>query len=206
MLRTIDYPVVDIFRTIQGEGYNVGRTAIFIRLAGCNKTCSWCDTDHTTKEKLTAEEIVNRVVGLQWNLWDLIVITGGEPTIHDLEPICRGLIQINAGVEIAVETNGTNSRRLLDLKEKHLINWVTLSPKDINDACVEWEQIADEFKVVMEDKNPPHKYEPHIPYDLFDNKCFVQPCSQDFAPAIKYVLEHPQWRLSVQIQKIVDIP
>lgn len=207
MLEDVKYPIAEIFRSIQCEGFYAGRTAVFIRFAGCDKKCVWCDTDHTAKLNLTSSEIIECVKATGWMEEDLIVLTGGEPTIHALEPVCRALIAMHGGIEIAIETNGTNCSELRHLRTNNLLDWITISPKDINDACKDWRNLANEIKIVLDPKNPPHLYILFISPFLFDgNCCFIQPCSQDYAPALKYVFEHPQWRLSVQIQKIIDVP
>jgi len=140
-----------------------------------------------------------------WKEFDLIVLTGGEPTIHDLKPMCEALINVNGGIEIAIETNGTRPKTLARLKKDQLLDWITISPKNIKDASSIWRDIANEIKIVMDPHNPPARYIPFID-NLFDEHCcFIQPCSQDYAPALKYVLEHPQWRLSVQTQKIIGV-
>ena len=205
MLEEMKYPINEIFRSLQCEGFYAGRSAVFIRFSGCNKKCSFCDTDHTPKLNLTPSEIVEHMTVAGWKEEDLIVLTGGEPTIHDLKPVCEALINVNGGVEIAIETNGTNPKTLQRLKTAQLLDWITISPKDIKDACADWSQIADEIKIVLDPHNPPARYIPFLP-DLFDEHCcFIQPCSQDYIPALKYVLEHPQWRLSVQTQKIIGV-
>jgi 7-carboxy-7-deazaguanine synthase len=205
MLEEMKYPINEIFRSIQCEGFYAGRAAVFIRFSGCNKKCSFCDTDHTIKSELNLSEITGRMAVVGWKEDDLIVLTGGEPTIHDLKPVCEALIAVNSGVEIAIETNGTNPRTLQRLKTAQLLDWVTISPKDIKDASAIWQNVADEIKVVLDPHNPPVRYIPFLT-DLFDEyRCFIQPCSQDYAPAVKYVLEHPQWRLSVQTQKIIGV-
>jgi len=206
MLEEMKYPINEVFRSIQCEGFYAGRAAVFIRFSGCNKSCSWCDTDHTTKLELTPSEIIEHMIATGWVvLFDLVVLTGGEPTIHNLKPICEALVNVNGGIEIAIETNGTNPKTLARLKKGQLLDWITISPKDIKDACLEWDDIADEVKIVMDPDNPPARYTPCISH-LFDEQCcFIQPCSQDYAPAVKYVLEHPQWRLSVQTQKIIKV-
>ena len=207
MLEEMKYPINEVFRSLQCEGFYSGRTAVFIRFSGCNKSCSWCDTDHTTKLELTPSEIIEHMTATGWKEADLVVLTGGEPTIHNLEPICKEIIKAHAGVEIAIETNGTNCSELRRLRNDQLLNWITISPKDINDACKDWRNLANEVKIVMDPKNLPHLYELFISPCLFDDEhcCFIQPCSQDYAPAVKYVLEHPQWRLSVQTQKIIKV-
>ena len=205
MLEEMKYPINEIFRSVQGEGFYTGRVAVFIRFSGCDKKCSFCDTDHTPKLNLTPSEIIEHMTVTGWKEEDLIVLTGGEPTIHDLKPVCKALIKINGGIEIAVETNGTDPIALKRLKEARLLDWITISPKHIKDASAIWRSVADEIKVVLDPHNPPVRYIPFIG-NLFDEHCcFIQPCSQDYAPAVKYVLEHPQWRLSVQTQKIIGV-
>ena len=205
MLEEMTYPINEIFRTIQCEGFYAGRTAVFIRFSGCNKTCTWCDTDHTEKLNLTPSEIIEHMTVVEWNEDDLVVLTGGEPTIHALDPVCKALINVNGGTEIAIETNGTNPNQLERLKKEQLLDWITISPKDPKDVSYIWRQIADEVKVVLDPNNPPSRYIPFIVKLFDDHRCYIQPCSQDYAPAVKYVLDHPQWRLSVQIQKIINV-
>ena len=94
-----------LWRTFQGEGPRVGTPAVFVRLAGCNLQCSWCDTDYTSsRRRLTVDELLNRI----WSIGfprDLIVLTGGEPFRQNLTPLVEALLQ--AGRVIQVETNGT---------------------------------------------------------------------------------------------------
>jgi 7-carboxy-7-deazaguanine synthase len=116
------YPVVEIFNTVQGEGFWTGKPMCFVRLAGCNLSCPWCDTDHRTKMILSAEEIwdeVNRVT--EGTLIDRVCITGGEPTIHDLEDV---VFYLSSSFYINIETNGTN-----EINRKMFVDWITISPK-----------------------------------------------------------------------------
>lgn len=135
------YPVNEIFQTIQGEGWHTGMPAIFIRLQGCDVGCPWCDTRHTWKLKpehrieaidllqsspttawtwMEPTQIVEFVTQPKWTArW--VVITGGEPAMHDLVPLCTVLEQ--AGYQVQLETSGTYPVQVSET------TWVTVSPK-----------------------------------------------------------------------------
>jgi len=198
------YPINEIFYSIQGEGYYAGTPAIFIRLAGCNLSCDFCDTDHSKKMEMTEDEIVNTVhlytkdpQGVHQGI-HLIVITGGEPTIYNLEPLLKKLLFSHAVV--AIETNGTKPNTLEELKANRLVNWITVSPKP--KTCKSSIKHANEVKVVFDGLTNPEDY---AQIDLKPGLMYIQPCSEDFKPAIDYVLKHPWWRLSVQTQKIIGV-
>ncbi|MHA1344935.1 MAG: 7-carboxy-7-deazaguanine synthase QueE [Candidatus Heimdallarchaeaceae archaeon] len=212
------YPVNEIFYSIQGEGFYAGRPAIFIRLSGCNLKCPWCDTDHSKENQMSEIEITDTIQDLLKSCVNnpqrvLFVITGGEPTIYDLEPLTSHLKSFFVN-GIALETNGTN----LTGGILPWIDWITVSPKFMD--CVHGKSteeyflalgldkiiIGDEIKVV---------FEPGIDIELitvlpvllsksFDH-FYIQPCSNDFEPAIKFVKENPGWNLSVQIHRLINI-
>lgn len=203
------YPINEIFHSVQGEGYHTGKAAIFIRLAGCNLQCSWCDTDHSCKERMTPEQIFQRVIDLGWCKDVIFVITGGEPTMYNLRPLVEMIWAYFTGVEetpfICLETNGTakedSTLPLLYLHDR--IAWTTVSPK-VNVEIAPWMMgEADEIKVVYDGVNEPDKY--------YDNnmagmgRLFIQPCSEDYESAYHYVLSNPGWRLSVQTQKVLKV-
>tara|TARA_R100000808_G_scaffold6960_1_gene20337 strand:- start:2395 stop:3075 length:681 start_codon:yes stop_codon:yes gene_type:complete len=103
-LRFGDVEIVDIWKTIQGEGPLAGCPSVFIRLAGCNLRCPWCDTDYTSNRKLwRASEVVELVRAIRPS--GLVVLTGGEPFRQDIGPLIELLLE--AGYEIQIETNGT---------------------------------------------------------------------------------------------------
>jgi organic radical activating enzyme len=168
-----------------------------------------CDTDHSKKFEMTAEEIMLHIAndaGLRAD--DMIVITGGEPFLYDLEELVNAIHYFLVAdvlldnVTIAVETNGI----LYDtqsIKTKESIDWLTVSPKTGYLIAAESAlEKANEIKVVFGDYDPVgiQAWCSHL-----DGRIFIQPRSEDYAPALKYVLEHPGWRLSVQIQKIIDV-
>ncbi len=196
------YPVNEIFYSIQGEGFHSGTPAIFIRLAGCNLKCPWCDTDHSKKVRINEQEIVTKVLELQHNHFSdshiFVIITGGEPTIHNLIPLCKALHKKLS--YIAVETNGVGKHNKVLLSRVHF-NWITLSPKYEHRPPLEVIQIADEIKIVYDKLINP------LPYQTKGKEgyLYIQPCSGDFKSAVCFVLKHPEWKLSLQIQKIVGV-
>jgi len=109
------YPTVEVFTSIQGEGLYTGAPANFIRLAGCNLSCDFCDTDKEAREDLDPKEIIERLD----HAVQIVVITGGEPTTHDLAELIKAL---NGRHRIHLETNGTG-----DIPDG--VNWVSVSPK-----------------------------------------------------------------------------
>lgn len=194
------YRVNEIFHSLQGEGYNTGIASVFVRLSGCNLKCAFCDTQHAAGVLMSAPQIVEEV--MRYPHAPLIVLTGGEPTMQADESLIKALKL--TGKRIAIETNGTRA-------VPAGIDWVTLSPKggfDGGDAhpCVLRE--CDELKVVYLDQDLGQ-------YDGIRAKHrFLQPCFSDDEQArrhsidstIKAVMEHPEWRLSLQTHRLLNIP
>lgn len=209
-LKQIKFPIVEIFNSIQGEGFYAGRPAIFVRTAGCNLKCPWCDTDHSMKMgELRIFEIIEKIVELNEHP-SLIVITGGEPTIHkDLHYLLWALkVKFREErVEIAIETNGTNPLMLYRLKEMGIADLITVSPKDnmFDDAINDSLLVADEVKVVLSDVATPEIYEPALIKHFQHHTAFIQPCSENYAPVVEFLKKHPRWRMSVQIQKVIGV-
>lgn len=113
----MSYPIVEIFSSVQGEGTKIGTPCTFVRLGGCNLRCEWCDTKKSWDDDwfyMSAEKIAERCED------EYVVITGGEPTIHNLEPLIKELKR--CGHKIGIESNGTN-----EIPEG--IDWITISPK-----------------------------------------------------------------------------
>ena len=111
--------VNEIFYSLQGEGFNTGTPAIFVRLSGCNLDCPFCDTDHISGKEMTEGEIIEEVSRYKASL---VVITGGEPALQLTESLVEMLHLL--GKTVAVETNGT-----VELPKN--VDWITLSPKDM---------------------------------------------------------------------------
>ena len=207
------YPINEIFYSIQGEGRWAGTPAVFIRLAGCNLECSWCDTDHTVKEMMTTGQVATSICAelAKKNYFQHVapiqlVITGGEPTIHNLEELCSRL-KAYGFEKIAVETNGTNPFHLQYLVDKKVLDWVTFSPKPTHLYSIEelerLERLVDEVKVVLDGVIDPHHFEFERPSKR--GQLYIQACSENYPPAVEYVLTHPVWKLSVQTQKIIGV-
>jgi len=190
--------VNEIFYSLQGEGRYTGVAAVFIRLAGCNLRCDFCDTDHEPYKDLTEEEIMLEIAKYPANH---IVITGGEPTLQ----ITRSFIDRlhEAGKYVQIETNGT-----IALKDdmECCIDWITLSPKYAKVKI----QRFDELKVVYQGQDMSQ-------YDELQPACignrYLQPCDRkddaknaaNLAATIAYIEAHPEWRLSLQTQKIINV-
>lgn len=198
------YRVNEIFYSLQGEGQHAGTAAVFIRLSGCNLKCPFCDTDFHTYKEMTAQEIAEAVNKLSES--SMIVITGGEPSIQlDYNLIYFLRHRSILPRYIAVETNGTG-------KLPDDIDWVTLSPKS------QWQKkpiilkSVSEIKTVMDEDT--------LAVDLLRMQeaypnalCFVQPCDTGnkeknetiIKRCVDFVKSNPQWKLSLQQQKILNI-
>lgn len=191
--------VNEIFYSLQGEGVHTGMPMVFVRLSGCNLRCPFCDTQHDTGTELSEEQIVE-AVSQHPQGW--VAITGGEPSLQLTPTLVDRLHQ--AGFRVAVETNGT---RPLPIG----VDWITLSPKDAflgQQANVAIGQ-ANELKLLFDGEHAPSLY-PHIA--VSDAYC-LQPLdtgnpehnARIARQATEYVMQHPIWRLSLQIHKILNI-
>lgn len=194
------YKVNEIFHSLQGEGYHTGTASIFIRLSGCNLRCEFCDTQHESGKMMSLPAILQEV--MQYRHAPLVVLTGGEPTLQADAELVQALHL--AGKQVAIETNGTRP-------VPEGIDWVTLSPKEGFEGgnthrCVLTS--CDELKVVYQGQDLA-QYS-HIRA----NHRFLQPCfSNDEEARIKSindtvaaVMSHPEWRLSLQTHRYLNIP
>lgn len=190
------YKINEIFYSLQGEGFFTGTPSVFIRFSGCNLRCPFCDTDHSDGRMLTCPEIMEEVEKYPSGH---VVLTGGEPSLS----IDREFIQAihSLGKSVAIETNGTTP-----LPEN--IDWITLSPKfDLQPDPPLRITECDELKVVY------HGQDMSIYSDIAARHHFIQPCDtgnpetdrQFLEESIRYCLEHPHWRLSLQTHKLTGI-
>ena len=209
------YAIKEIFYTLQGEGANTGRAAVFCRFAGCNlwtgreqerldATCQFCDTDFVGTDgpgggRFPAPEALARAVADTWPERNpqrrFVVCTGGEPLLQ----LDGSLIQAlhDEGFEVAVETNGT-------LPPPKGIDWLCVSPKAGSDLVVRG---GDEIKLVF----PQPGADPAEFEGLEFRNFFLQPMDgpereANTAAALQYCLAHPRWRLSLQTHKLLGIP
>lgn len=193
--------VNEIFYSLQGEGYYSGTPAVFVRLSGCNLQCPFCDTQHECGTEMDEEAIVAEVAKYPARH---VVVTGGEPSLQLTATLVDALHK--AGKYVAVETNGT-----MPLPTN--VDWITLSPKN---AYVDGAEVvlihADEVKVVYDGIHDPDKHLAPFTSHL-SPLTFLQPMDTGDAArnaviteaAVEYVKRHPEWRLSLQIHKILNI-
>lgn len=191
--------VNEIFYSLQGEGLQAGTPAVFVRLSGCNLQCPFCDTVHDSGREMSEDEVVAEV---KRHAATLVVMTGGEPSLQLTASLVDALHA--AGRTVAVETNGTHP-----LPEG--VDWVTLSPKDpwLGPQAAPVLREADELKLVYDGSFEPQEYR-HI---RIRHGRLLQPCDTGDAErnadvmrrTVDYCLAHPQWRLSLQVHKILNI-
>ena len=195
------YKINEIFYSLQGEGFHSGTPAVFVRFSGCNLRCHFCDTQHQDGTMMSLQEIVDEVN--QYPIAPLVVLTGGEPSLFIDEAFVAELKQ-KTGKTIAIETNGT---RPLPSN----LDWVTLSPKTASEGgdaapCVV--KRCNELKVVYLGQDL-------VQYAGIESKHrFLQPCfcedekqcQANMKACVEAVKSHPEWRLSLQIHRVLNIP
>lgn len=198
----INYPVMEQFYTLQGEGFYSGQAAYFIRLGGCDVGCVWCDVkeswDAAAHPKMSVEEIVDAASQYPGRI---AVITGGEPCMHNLGPLCNALHE--AGFRTHIETSGSHP-----LSGK--LDWITISPKKFKAPLPDCLQKADELKVVVFNKSDFKWAEDHAAKISQKCKLYLQPewsrHDQMTPLIIDYIQQHPNWQLSLQTHKYIHIP
>lgn len=195
-MSAIKYRVNEIFYSLQAEGMNAGRPAVFVRLAGCNLKCPFCDTDHTKGEEYTKEELEAKVAELDPSGMAIVVITGGEPTIQ-----LKAEERLFANRFVAMETNGI-------IMSPCWVDHVTISPK----TKLTPEQLgkATEIKVL-------HGWFDEAEMRRIENiaralciRLYIQPTANargkfDPAGAMEFAKAHPCWTLSLQWHKLFNI-
>lgn len=198
----MEYPVMESFYTLQGEGQFTGNAAYFIRLGGCDVGCVWCDVKESwpmeNHPKVSIEKIVSMA---KENPGKIAVITGGEPLMHDLNELTENLKK--AGLRTHIETSGVGNWT-------GDWDWICLSPKKFKDPNPESFLLADELKIIV-----------FHPSDLAWGENFVKlvkpDCKLFFQPEwskkekmtdliIDYIKKNPHWNLSLQTHKYLNIP
>ena len=195
------FKINEIFYSLQGEGYHSGTPAVFVRFSGCNLRCVFCDTQHQTGEMMSLQQIVDEVNN--YPNASLVVLTGGEPSLFIDEAFVAELKQ-KTGKQIAIETNGTRPL-------PNNLDWVTFSPKTAFEggdleACVLTQ--CDELKVVYLGQDLA-QYDGIEAKYRFLQPCFVEKAEQrnaNMQACVEAVKSHPDWRLSLQIHRILNIP
>ncbi|GJL90552.1 7-carboxy-7-deazaguanine synthase [Hyphococcus sp.] len=210
------YAVKELFYTLQGEGAQSGRPAVFLRFAGCNlwsglerdragAVCKFCDTDFVGVDgegggKFASADALAKAVASAWPKNSFkgqpyVVCTGGEPLLQLDAPLIDALHK--TGFEIAVETNGT-------IAAPAGIDWICVSPKSTAPLA---QKTGNELKLVYQQSDAPPEAFEGLAFDFF----FLQPMDgpsreAETAAAVEYCRQHPQWRLSLQTHKLLGIP
>lgn len=190
--------VNEIFFSLQGEGFYTGTPAVFVRLAGCNLQCPFCDTDFADYQEMSEDDVCCEVRRVAGGMGAFVVITGGEPSLQLTASLVDRLH--DDGCYVAVETNGTHA-----LPEN--VDWVTLSPKSdfvSTKAATPVLSDVDEVKLVYTGQDvEAWRLRTHAKH------YFLQPCEQEgkmnTEQTVAYILQHPWWRLSLQTHKMIGI-
>ena len=193
------YPLVEIFESLQGEGRNTGRAVVFVRFAGCNLACPWCDTDVTARFSLSLDDLVREVCSFQPRN---VVLTGGEPTcIAEMDALVDALKA--AGRWIAVETNGTHDFGEATWLKR--VDYIACSPKAEFPERLHL-TAADEVRVVASSENVVD-FCRAVRAKMTATDWYVSPCAReeaiDYATAKAVLAQLPDWALSVQLHKVL---
>lgn len=195
-------PLMESFYTIQGEGFHQGKAAYFIRLAGCDVGCVWCDVKESWDASAYPVREVRDIAKMAEKFPARIaVITGGEPLLYSLDGLCKALHE--KGFHTHLETSGSHPL-------SGSWDWICLSPKKfkapLEDVC----QRANELKVVIFNKSDFGWAEKYAVKVQSDCALFLQPewskAGMMIPFIIDYVKANPQWRISLQIHKYMEIP
>lgn len=190
------YRLVEIFESLQGEGRNTGRPCVFVRFAGCNLACPWCDTDVGERFSMTLEELLAEIASYKAKT---VVLTGGEPTLTEGAPELIAALKA-VGYFIAVETNAT-----VDAPWLQFVDYVACSPKAEFPDKIELKK-ANEVRVVASDDRAV-EFCRRVKDLIEADDYYVSPCDHDgeidFATAKSVLSKLDGWSLSVQLHKIL---
>ena len=195
-------PVMEHFYTLQGEGFHQGRAAYFIRLGGCDVGCVWCDVKESwDASKHPLFNIGELILSIRQTKAKLVVITGGEPLMHNLDVLTDALQA--AGFETNIETSGAHP-----LSGRW--DWICLSPKKFKAPLPGILPLANELKVIVFNQSDFHWAEEYEALVAPGCKLYLQPEWDKAAIVtphiIEYIKQHPQWELSLQIHKYINVP
>lgn len=194
-------PLMEEFYTIQGEGYHKGAAAYFIRLGGCDVGCHWCDVKESWDALLhppkTVEDLVEKAKGHS----EMVVITGGEPLMYNLDLLTRKLQE--AGMKTHIETSGAHPL-------SGNWDWICLSPKKRKLPVEPIYSVADELKIIIYNKDDFRFAEEQATLVSEDCILYLQPewgKREEMMPQIvDYVMKNPKWKVSLQTHKYLNIP
>ena len=193
-------PIVETFHSVQGEGFWTGSNAFFIRLAGCDVGCPWCDTTHSWPAehhpKRAVEDLVSEAIA---HHPAMVIITGGEPLMHYIETLTTGLRQAN--IKVHLETSGSHIL-------SGTFDWISLSPKPFKPPLPDIYAQADEIKVIISTATDLAWADAEGQKVSAKTVKLLQPewSSQTGQQlALDYVLAHPDWRLGLQTHKFLGV-
>jgi 7-carboxy-7-deazaguanine synthase len=195
-------PIMEHFFTIQGEGTYSGRAAYFVRLAGCDIGCVWCDVKESWDSALHPILDIDYLVSeIEKTTVDFVVITGGEPALYDLTFLIKKLKTLK--IEVAIETSGCYPL-------KGIVDWYCFSPKKFKAPCEEAYQLANELKIVISHPSDIAWAELHGEKVKSTCKLYLQPewtKSDAILPLIiEFVKRNKKWQISLQTHKFMHIP
>ena len=194
-------PVYEYFYSIQGEGAHTGKPAFFIRLAGCNVGCHWCDVKESwpieDSQFLSVAEIIDKVKKAKT---DLVIITGGEPLVHNLDSLTDELKKIDKKVHL--ETSGTEPF-------SGSFDWICFSPKKFKKPLDVYYKLSDELKVVVFNKSDFNWANSHAHLMKSHSFLYLQPefsVEKKVTPLIfNFIKQNPNWKISLQIHKYLGV-
>lgn len=195
-------PIMEEFYSLQGEGYQTGKPAYFLRVGGCDVGCFFCDVKESwdaEKHTLTStDEVVERIMG---NPSKSVVVTGGEPLLYNMDYLCQQLH--NQQIALFLETSGSE-------KLSGSWDWICLSPKKNAAPRQEFFAIANELKVIIFDESDFLWAEENARKVGPNTMLFLQPewsnSAKMMQSIVDYALQHPRWRVSLQSHKYMRIP
>jgi 7-carboxy-7-deazaguanine synthase len=198
----IQYPVMEAFYTLQGEGYHQGKAAYFVRLGGCDVGCVWCDVkDSWEAGKHPLQSIDEIVTGASAFPGRMAIVTGGEPLMHNLDALTDALH--TAGFATNIETSGA-------WPVSGAWDWICLSPKKFKAPLPEILPLANELKVVIFNKSDFEWAEKYAALVSPSCKLFLQPEWSKSAAVtpliIDYIKDNPRWEFSLQLHKYIHVP
>ena len=194
-------PLMEAFRTVQGEGAHTGRPSFFMRIGGCDVGCHWCDVKESWDAQRHPLTSLDELLELPGNQDSIVVITGGEPLMWDMGPLTEGLRA--RGFRVHLETSGA-------YPVTGSWDWVCLSHKKTKAPLVEWYALANELKVIIFNDDDFKRAAAHAEQCSAQIELFVQPewsrRDQNIPKIIDFLESNPQWRLGLQTHKYIGMP
>jgi len=194
-------PLMEAFYTLQGEGYHKGSAAYFIRVGGCDVGCHWCDVKESWNPELHPPTAVDKIIASAKEYSSVVVVTGGEPLMWNMDPLIQGLKLLS--MKTHIETSGAYPL-------SGLWDWFCLSPKKNKAPEPEAYKIADELKMIIHNLDDFRFAEEEAKKVGSDCKLYLQPewsKREKMIPLIvDYVMKNTQWKVSLQTHKYLNIP